>query len=54
MRDAEQKIRKRDELAGNARGCGRQAKIVFTNGAFDLMHAGHATYLRLPGSRVMS
>jgi len=46
MRDAEQKIRKRDELAGECarlRAAGK--KIVFTNGAFDLMHAGHATYL---------
>ena len=46
MRDAEQKIRKRDELAGECarlRTAGR--KVVFTNGCFDLMHAGHATYL---------
>lgn len=47
MRDAENKIRERGELAkecGRLRAAGR--KIVFTNGAFDLMHAGHATYLQ--------
>lgn len=46
MRDAEKKIWARPALAAqcaqlNAAG----QKIVFTNGAFDLLHAGHATYL---------
>ena len=47
MREAEQKIRDRGELArecARLRAAGK--KIVFTNGAFDLMHAGHATYLQ--------
>lgn len=46
MREAEQKIRERGALArecARLRAAGK--KIVFTNGAFDLMHAGHATYL---------
>jgi len=47
MRDAEKKIWKRSDLATE---CGRlQAagkRIVFTNGCFDLMHAGHASYLQ--------
>ena len=46
MREAEQKIRERGALAqecARLRAAGK--KIVFTNGAFDLLHAGHATYL---------
>ena len=46
MRDAEKKIWERSSLAGECarlRAAGK--KIVFTNGCFDLMHAGHATYL---------
>ncbi len=46
MRDAEKKIYDRCALAAECsalRAAGRQ--VVFTNGAFDLMHAGHATYL---------
>ena len=46
MRDAEKKIWERKALAGECarlRAAGK--KIVFTNGCFDLMHAGHATYL---------
>jgi len=46
MREAEKKIWERGALAGECarlRGAGK--KIVFTNGCFDLMHAGHATYL---------
>lgn len=46
MRDAEQKIWARAALAeecARLRETGRT--VVFTNGAFDLMHAGHATYL---------
>ena len=47
MRDAEKKIWERSALAGECarlREAGK--KVVFTNGAFDLMHAGHATYLQ--------
>ncbi|HAL92137.1 MAG TPA: D-glycero-beta-D-manno-heptose 1-phosphate adenylyltransferase [Verrucomicrobia bacterium] len=47
MRDAEKKIWERGALGPECerlRAAGR--KIVFTNGAFDLMHAGHATYLQ--------
>lgn len=46
MREAEQKIRERGALAqecARLRAAGK--KVVFTNGAFDLLHAGHATYL---------
>ncbi len=46
MREAEKKIWERQALGAECarlRELGR--KIVFTNGAFDLMHAGHATYL---------
>lgn len=46
MREAEKKIRDRAALAEECR-CWRAdgKRVVFTNGAFDLMHAGHATYL---------
>jgi D-beta-D-heptose 7-phosphate kinase/D-beta-D-heptose 1-phosphate adenosyltransferase len=47
MREAEKKIWDRSALAeecGRLRAAGK--KIVFTNGCFDLMHAGHATYLQ--------
>ena len=47
MREAEKKIRERPALAqecARLRAAGK--KIVFTNGCFDLMHAGHATYLQ--------
>ena len=46
MREAEKKIWDRPALAqecARLRAAGK--KIVFTNGCFDLMHAGHATYL---------
>ena len=46
MREAEKKIRERPALAqecARLRAAGK--RIVFTNGCFDLMHAGHATYL---------
>ena len=46
MREAEKKIRERPALAqecARLRAAGK--KIVFTNGCFDLMHAGHANYL---------
>lgn len=47
MRDAEQKIWERGALAGEcARLRAEGRAIVFTNGCFDLMHAGHATYLQ--------
>ena len=52
MRDAEKKIWERKPLAGE---CGRLRaegkKVVFTNGCFDLMHAGHATYLEFARSQ---
>ena len=47
MREAEKKIWERPVLAqecARLRAAGK--KIVFTNGCFDLMHAGHATYLQ--------
>ncbi len=47
MRDAEKKMWERGLLAKECerlRAAGK--KIVFTNGAFDLLHAGHATYLQ--------
>ena len=47
MREAEKKIWDRGALAkecGRLRAAGKT--IVFTNGCFDLMHAGHATYLQ--------
>ena len=47
MREAEKKMWERKALAqecARLRAAGQ--KIVFTNGAFDLMHAGHATYLQ--------
>lgn len=47
MREAEKKIWDRGALT---KECERlraaRKKIVFTNGCFDLMHAGHATYLQ--------
>ena len=46
MREAEKQIWDRPALAqecARLRAAGK--KIVFTNGCFDLMHAGHATYL---------
>lgn len=47
MREAEKKIWERKALAGEcARLRAAGQTIVFTNGAFDLMHAGHATYLQ--------
>ena len=46
MREAEKKIWDRPALAqecARLRAAGKT--VVFTNGCFDLMHAGHATYL---------
>ena len=39
----ERKIRAPQTLAGGIPGAGRP--LVFTNGVFDLVHRGHATYL---------
>ncbi|MDR0993771.1 MAG: adenylyltransferase/cytidyltransferase family protein [Verrucomicrobiota bacterium] len=48
MRDAEKKIWTREALAEECKRLRSiNQRIVFTNGAFDLMHAGHATYLQL-------
>ena len=47
MRDAEKEIWERNALAKECerlRAAGE--RIVFTNGCFDLVHAGHATYLQ--------
>ena len=52
MRDAEKKIWERKALAGECeRLRGEGKKIVFTNGCFDLVHAGHATYLQFARSQ---
>lgn len=52
MRDAEKKIWKRSDLAGEcARLRSEGKRLVFTNGCFDLMHAGHATYLQFARSQ---
>ena len=52
MRDAEKKIWSRPALAAE---CGRLRaevkKIVFTNGCFDLVHAGHASTLAFARSQ---
>lgn len=39
-------VPRRDVRAAFARLRRRGAKIVFTNGCFDILHAGHARYLR--------
>jgi len=47
MREAEKKIWTRDALAEECRRLRTAGKkVVFTNGCFDLMHAGHAGYLQ--------
>ena len=47
MREAEKKMWDRNALAEECRRLRAAGKtIVFTNGCFDLMHAGHATYLQ--------
>ena len=47
MREAEKKIRARVALAEECRRLRAAGeKVVFTNGCFDLMHAGHASYLQ--------
>lgn len=47
MREAEKKIWDPTALAEECRRLRAAGKtIVFTNGCFDLMHAGHATYLQ--------
>lgn len=46
MRFLREKIKGREELAKIIEGLKREGKrIVFTNGCFDLLHAGHVTYL---------
>ena len=46
MRSLREKIKGREELAQIIEGLKREGKkIVFTNGCFDLLHAGHVTYL---------
>jgi len=43
-----QKIRKREELAKILEELKAQGKkIVFTNGCFDILHAGHCVYLEM-------
>jgi D-beta-D-heptose 7-phosphate kinase/D-beta-D-heptose 1-phosphate adenosyltransferase len=47
MRDAASKILSRPDMAAECarlRAAGKT--VVFTNGCFDLLHAGHATYLQ--------
>jgi D-glycero-beta-D-manno-heptose 1-phosphate adenylyltransferase len=52
MREAEKKIVERSDLAAEcARLRAAGQKIVFTNGCFDLVHAGHATYLQFARSQ---
>ena len=52
MRDAEQKIMDRAVLAEEcARRRAEGKVVVFTNGCFDLMHAGHAGYLAFARSQ---
>ena len=47
MRKAESKIVARSDMpAERARLRAAGKKLVFTNGAFDLLHAGHVTYLQ--------
>lgn len=48
-RDAEK--RRESALADETRGGMRPVKAVFTNGCFDLVHPGHAAYLR--GARAL-
>ena len=46
MRFLREKIKGREELAQIIEGLKKERKrIVFTNGCFDLLHAGHVTYL---------
>ena len=46
MRSLREKIKGREELAQIIEGLKKEGKrIVFTNGCFDLLHAGHVTYL---------
>ena len=46
-RDSEAKLKNRDVLAALvARERERGRKVVFTNGCFDLLHAGHVKYLQ--------
>jgi len=46
------KIKKRDELLMEVRDLKEQEiKVVFTNGCFDLLHAGHVRYLAKAGTK---
>ncbi len=46
MRSSESKIRSRSDLHTERNRLGREGKqVVFTNGCFDLLHAGHVSYL---------
>jgi len=46
MRSLRGKIKGKEELAQIIEGLKKEGKrIVFTNGCFDLLHAGHVTYL---------
>lgn len=52
MKRAESKILARDAMAAErARLKAAGLKLVFTNGAFDILHAGHATYLEFARSQ---
>ena len=47
MRDPETKILTREEMLAERGRLRNAAKtVVFTNGAFDLLHLGHVTYLQ--------
>jgi len=47
MRFTEQKILERGEAVDLVAGLKRDGKkVVFTNGAFDILHSGHVTYLQ--------
>jgi D-beta-D-heptose 7-phosphate kinase/D-beta-D-heptose 1-phosphate adenosyltransferase len=54
MRAAQTKIKVRSDMPA-IRDPLRQSgqRLVFTNGCFDILHAGHVSYLQLPASRAM-
>jgi len=46
-RDSDSKIKNKDVLTEiSAAECAKGRKVVFTNGCFDLLHAGHVKYLQ--------
>lgn len=46
MRTGKEKILSREKMAAERRQLGDAGKtVVFTNGCFDILHAGHVTYL---------